>query len=87
MAIEFFQVFWFTTIQTHIPREVHARVSSYDAMGSLMFGPIGLALAGPLVTAVGLQWSFLIAAAICLVAILASLFSRSVRTLEMEQMA
>lgn len=85
VAIEFFQVFWFTTIQTHIPREAISRVSSYDAMGSLMFGPIGLALAGPLVTAVGLEWSFLIAAGICLVAIVASLFSRSVRTLEMQQ--
>jgi hypothetical protein len=46
-----------------------------------MFGPIGLALAGPLVDAVGLQTAFLIAAAIATTAILASLLSRSVRRL------
>ena len=78
MAIELFQVVWFTTLQTHIPRESISRVSSYDAMGSLMFGPIGLALAGPLVVAVGLQTAFLVAAAVCLVAIVASLLSRSI---------
>jgi arginine exporter protein ArgO len=50
-------------------------------MGSLMFGPIGLALAGPLVAAVGLQTAFLIAAGICLVAILATLFSPAIRNL------
>jgi MFS family permease len=78
MAIELFQVNWFTTLQTHIPRESIARVSSYDAMGSLLLGPVGLALAGPLVAAVGLQTSFLIAAAVCLTAILASLGAKSI---------
>jgi len=73
-----FQVNWFTTLQMHIPRESIARVSSYDAMGSLLLGPVGLALAGPLVAAVGLQTSFLIAAATCLVAILAALSARSI---------
>lgn len=81
MAIELFQVIWYTTLQTHIPRESLSRVSSYDAMGSLMFGPIGLALAGPLITWVGLEEAFLVMAAIVVVAVVASLLSRSVRTL------
>jgi MFS family permease len=81
MAIEMFQVNWFTTIQTHVPREAIARVSSYDAMGSLLLGPIGLALAGPLVTAVGLQTAFLLAAAICIVAVLAAVCFPSIRHL------
>jgi predicted MFS family arabinose efflux permease len=85
VSIELFQVMWFTTIQTNIPRESIARVSSYDAMGSLMFGPIGLALAGPLVTSVGLQTAFLIAAAITFVAILGSLFFPSIRNLRAHQ--
>jgi predicted MFS family arabinose efflux permease len=76
VAIEIFQVNWFTTMQTNIPRESMARASSYDAIG-----PIGLALAGPLVAAVGLQTAFLIAAGICLVAILATLFSPAIRNL------
>jgi MFS family permease len=85
VSIEMFQVNWFTTMQTNIPRESMARASSYDAMGSLMFGPIGLALAGPLVTAVGLQSAFLIAAAITLVAIVATLFFPSIRNLRAHQ--
>lgn len=81
VAIELFQVLWFTALQTNVPREALSRVGSYDAMGSLMFGPIGLALAGPLIVLVGLQTGFLIAAAVALVAILAALLSRSVRSL------
>lgn len=81
LAIELFMVLWLTALQSNVPREALSRVSSYDAMGSLMFGPIGLALAGPMVAAVGLQTSFLIAAAIAATAILASLLSRSVRQL------
>jgi MFS family permease len=81
VAIELFQVIWFTALQTHVPRESLSRVASYDAMGSLMFGPIGLALAGPLVAVVGLQAGFLVAGAVALAAILAALLSRSVRGL------
>lgn len=81
IAIELFMVLWSTALQTHVPREALSRVNAYDAMGSLMFGPIGLALAGPLVAVVGLQTGFLIAAAVALVAILASLLSSSVRNL------
>ena len=50
-----------------------------------MFGPIGLALAGPLVVAVGLQTAFLVAAGITLVAIVGSLFFPSIRNLRAPQ--
>lgn len=81
LAIELFMILWMTALQTHIPREALSRVNAYDAMGSLMFGPIGLALAGPLVAVVGLQTSFLVAASVCVVALLAALLSSSVRHL------
>lgn len=81
VAIELFMVLWMTALQTHVPRDSLSRVMAYDAMGSLMFGPIGLALAGPLVAIVGLEAGFLIAAGVALVAILASLLSSSVRNL------
>ena len=81
LSIELFMVLWFTALQTHVPREALSRVSAYDAMGALMFGPIGLALAGPLVASVGLQTAFLAAAAVALVAILATMLSSSVRGL------
>ncbi len=82
VSIELFQVLWFTALQTNVPREALSRVGSYDAMGSLMFGPIGLALAGPLVAFVGLKTAFLVAAFVALVAILATLLSKSVRSLQ-----
>lgn len=80
-SLELMAVLWFTAMQTNIPREALSRVSAYDAMGSLMFGPIGLALAGPLVTVIGLEASFLIAAGVAAVALLATLLSSSVRNL------
>jgi hypothetical protein len=74
-------VLWFTALQVNVPRESLSRVSAYDAMGSLMFGPIGLALAGPVVDAVGLQAAFLLSAGMVTVALLATLLSSSVRNL------
>ena len=81
LGIELFTVLWNTAMQTHIPREALSRVASYDAFGSLMFGPIGLAVAGPLVAVIGLQGSFLMAAGVAAAAIGASVLSRSVRSL------
>ena len=81
IAIELFMVLWFTALQTHIPREALSRVSAYDAMGSLMFGPIGLALAGPLIAFVGLKTGFLLAAGIMVLALLGGLLSKSLRDL------
>lgn len=80
-AIELFYVVWVTALQSRVPRESLSRVSSYDALGSLMLGPLGVALAGPLVGLLGLTTVFLIAAVISLAAILGALLSRSVRSL------
>lgn len=81
VAFELMGVLWFTALQVNVPRESLSRVSAYDAMGSLMFGPIGLALAGPLVAAVGLQSAFLLSAVVITVALLTTLLSPSVRNL------
>ena len=81
LSMELFFVLWLVALQTHVPREALSRVNSYDAMGSLMLGPIGLALAGPLIGAVGLQAAFVVAAVVSTLPIIASLFSTSVRTL------
>lgn len=80
-CIETFGVLWFTALQTHVPSEALSRVSAYDALGSMMFGPIGLALAGPLLGVLTLQQAFLLAAAIALAAVIGGLIPRSVRSL------
>ena len=84
VSLELFAVWWFTAMQTNIPREALSRVSAYDAMGSLMFGPIGLALAGPLIAGVGARAAFFIAAAVSAAAVLGALLFRSVRQLSSE---
>jgi MFS family permease len=44
---------WFTVFQQRIPAETRSRVSSYEALGSLVLAPVGLALAGPAADAFG----------------------------------
>jgi hypothetical protein len=80
IAFEFFLVLWMTAMQTNIPRDSLSRVSSYDALGSLMFGPIGLALAGPMVAITGLSTAFFVAAGVALAALAIPFFVRSVWT-------
>jgi MFS family permease len=53
VCFDIFGVLWQTTMQREIPAASLSRVSSYDALGSLMFGPIGLLAAGPVAVAVG----------------------------------
>lgn len=78
LGIEFFQVLWFTALQRNVPPESLSRVSSYDAFGSLMFGPVGLALAGPLLLLVPISEAFAVAALVAAVAALGSLLVPSV---------
>jgi MFS family permease len=81
VAMDLFYVIWITALQTHVPRNVFSRVNSYDAMGSLILGPLGIALAGPAVSAIGLRPTFLIAGSIVVVAVLVALIEPTVRGL------
>ncbi len=82
IALDVLSVMWDTTMQREIPEESLSRVSSYDALGSLMFGPIGLLLAGPAVVLVGVDAALLISAAVTALASVAALCSPGVRRLE-----
>jgi MFS family permease len=46
---------WETLLQEWVPPSALSRVSAYDWMGSLVFAPLGLALAGPVASLIGLQ--------------------------------
>ena len=81
IGIEVMMILWFTALQTHIPKEAIGRVSAYDAFGSLMFGPIGLALAGPLSLTLGTEIVLLCGAGLTVVMVGVSLLSREVRNL------
>lgn len=81
-GIEVFGVLWDTAIQQEIPREKLSRVSAYDAFGSFVFIPLGLAAAGPIADALGTRATLLGAAAVAYAATLLVLLSRGVRTIE-----
>lgn len=84
-AMDFFMVIWQTAMQANVPRESISRVSSYDAFGSLFFAPLGLVLAGPLVSRYGTQPTFTAFAIVIGLVILAMLAVRDVRELPGQQ--
>jgi hypothetical protein len=52
-CIEVFEVNWATAMQQEIPPAALSRVSSYDALFSWGLAPVGTVLAGPLALALG----------------------------------
>ncbi|MEV7801866.1 MFS transporter [Microbispora sp. NPDC088329] len=81
VCFDIFGVLWQTTMQREIPAESLSRVSSYDALGSLMFGPIGLLLAGPAAVAVGPRPALVACGTIIVLVTLAALLAPGVRRL------
>ena len=81
LGIEVFGVNWITALQQHIPRQVLSRVSSYDALGSFVFIPLGLVIAGPLAAHLGATKTLWLFLAIGLLSVGGALLSRDVRTL------
>jgi MFS family permease len=55
IGVETFGILWDTTMQQEIPQEKLSRLYAYDMLGSIMFVPIGLAVAGPLADAIGVR--------------------------------
>lgn len=81
ICLDIFGVLWNTTMQREIPPEALSRVSSYDALGSLMFGPIGLFIAGPVAIWIGPRPALLACAAVVVLSTAAALLSPGVRQL------
>lgn len=84
LAFEMLTIFWQTTMQREIPPDSLSRVSSYDALGSLALGPLGIILAGPLADAYGAHRVLLACAAVMVVTSAASLSVPSIRNLRAE---
>jgi len=80
-AMDFFMVLWMTALQTHIPKESLSRVSSYDAFGSLILAPLGIVVAGPLVTRFGTTTILHVYTVLFFVVLLAIFSVPSVRSL------
>jgi hypothetical protein len=76
-----FFALWETSLQEHIPGHALSRVASYDYLASAGLMPIGLAIAGPVSEAIGLQATLLGMSAIGMPFGLVLLSLRVVRTL------
>ena len=87
IGIETFGVNYDTAMQQEIPGDKLSRVSSYDALGSYVLIPLGLALAGPIADAIGTSTTLYAVAVLNLGAALAVLSVRDVRTLRRVQPA
>jgi MFS family permease len=53
LAVGVLVAVWNTTVQSQVPRDAVARVTAWDWMSSLALWPVGLAISGPLVAALG----------------------------------
>jgi MFS family permease len=81
-SIEIFGVLWDTAMQQEIPQEKLSRLSSYDALGSWVLMPLGLAAIGPVASALGTRTTLAACAILIVGATAAVLRSREVRALE-----
>ena len=78
---------WFTVFQREVPAHAQSRVSSYDALGSFVLLPLGMAAAGPVADAIGVQptlWAAFTIALVCQVAIVLVPSVRAIRAPETE---
>jgi MFS family permease len=81
IGLSIFDTLWETTIQHEVPGEALSRVSSYDWFGSIVFMPIGYALAGPLAVLLGTRSTLILAAIVTATSCAAVLANPSVRAL------
>jgi MFS family permease len=81
LGMELFGVYWDTALQQHVPEQALSRVSSYDALGSFIFIPLGQLLAGPISEAIGVDETLYLAAAIVVLATVAMLATPDIRHL------
>jgi len=82
--IEWMMVQWTVQMATRIPSDKLARVSSYDALGSMSAMPLGALLAGPLAAAIGVSTTQFAAAAVIVAASVLTLIPREIWTIRFD---
>jgi hypothetical protein len=79
--LEMMMVQWTVQMATRIPADKLARVTSYDALGSMAAMPVGALAAGPLAVGIGVPATQFAAAAFIVVASALTLIPRDIRTI------
>lgn len=78
------EILYMTVVAQKVPQESLSRVMAYDWFGSLAIEPLGLALIGPLASAIGTSTTLWLGAATITFCIAATLLVPSVRRLELD---
>jgi predicted MFS family arabinose efflux permease len=86
-AMEIMMVQWTVALARNIQPEKLARVSSYDAFGSIMAMPVGAVLAGPIAAWAGVSVTQTGAAALIVGVSALAFIPRDIRTLRADQLA
>ncbi len=81
ICADVFEVLWTTALQEHVPGDKLSRVSSYDALGSFVLGPLGLLAVGPVAAAAGTGTTLIAAGLLVTGGNALALSTRSVRRL------
>ena len=80
-GLQVFDIQWQVAIQENVPDDKLARVYSFDAVGSFVVRPLGLALTGPVAEAVGFSRWLVVVGVVMAGSSLLSLLSADVRGL------
>jgi len=86
ITLDLWGTLWYTALQRKVPRDSLSRVSAFDGMGSMMFRPVGLAIAAPLSILFGIENVLEIFAAITVVAIILPLLNSEVRNMSYDDL-
>jgi hypothetical protein len=86
ITLDLWSTLWYTALHRKVPQEALSRVSSFDALGSLIFKPVGLAIAAPLSVLMGVEALLYLLAAITVLAIVLPLFSKDVWNMSFEDL-
>jgi predicted MFS family arabinose efflux permease len=83
-AVGIFVTAWETALQSHIRPDKMARVGAWDWLGTIGGMPIGYALTGPVVDAIGTGPTLVCAASASILLSLVFVFTRELRDLRIE---
>jgi uncharacterized membrane protein len=85
ITLDLWTTIWSTAMAREVPREALSRVSSFDAMGTMLLRPVGLAIAGPLSIAIGISNTLYFLAIFSTVLILAMLATPAMRNMRIAE--
>jgi len=85
ITIDLWTTIWSTAMAREVPREALSRVSSFDAMGTMLLRPVGLAIAGPLSSAIGLANTLYFLAIFSAILILGMLALPTMRNMQISE--